>query len=359
MSPSIAQTLALRQLISRVAQMKASALYLTAGNYPALRIQGHLVFLDKEPVLEAQSLKQILLDLLNEEQKKILAEKKRVTLTCEFENKWRFRVSIYYQRESLAASLFLIPQETKPFSELGLPSQALNILKFTKGLVLICGPYGSGRTTTAQALLNEINKRRKLRILTLEKPIEYNFESQASLIEQKEVGRDISSFKEGLEEALFEDFNVVYVSEVLDLDLVPAILNVATSSRLVITTLNSESILKTIFKLLAGGKPEERERIRLQLAESFQAVINQRLVPKIGGGLILVGEVFFPSSAIRSVIREGALGQLQNVLHTAREEAWVSLDLKLAQLVKEGKVRLEDALEQAIDPANIQSMVKR
>ncbi len=347
------ESIVIQRILTTAAEYRASDLHLTVGNPPILRVDGKLVVLEQEQVVTPDFMQTIVETFLSPEQRTGLERDREVVVAFMLEDRIRFKVSVFYQRGFVAASLRLIPTEIKPLAELGLPSIVQKFSQLTKGLVLITGPFGSGRTATMAAIVNEINKTRVAHIVTIEKPIEHLYRNDRSFIEQREVGRDTKSFEQALETASREDDDVIVVSEMEEPAVIQAVLTAAESSRLVISTMNTDSVMKTVEKIINSSPPELEVKTRAQLAGTLEGIVSQRLLPRVGGGRILVAEVMVPSAPIRTVIRDGALYQLQNILQTSREGGTISLDRSLAELVKTGEILLDDALTHAIDPNNL------
>ena len=353
------EKIVLDKILSTGAEYKASDFHLSVGNPPILRVDGKLVPLTNETVITPDFMKSIVDSILDDDQKKILESQKEIVLAYTMPNKSRFKISIFYQKGYLAASLRLIEQKIKNIKELGLPNIIDQFTKLEKGLVIVTGPFGSGRTATLTAILNEINRARAEHIITIEKPIEYVYTNNKSIIEQREVGKDTKSFSQALNTASHEDVDVIYVSEMENVEVAEAVLNAAESSRLVITSMNTDSVFRTIEKILAFFPEEKQEQARMQLAGVIEGIISQRLLPRVGGGRIAVAEVIIPNDAIKAVIREGAIYQINNILQTSREEGMISLDHSLSELVKTGEILIDEALANAHDKENLKMMVKR
>jgi len=348
----------LQRILTTAAEYRASDLHFTVGNPPILRVDGKLVVLEQEQVVTPDFMDLVAEMLLTKEQRAQLELNREIVVAFTLENKIRFKVSMFFQRGFLAASLRLISNEIKSLKDLGLPNVVEKFAQLTKGLILVTGPFGSGRTATVAALVNEINKMRTAHIITIEKPIEHLYINDRSFIEQREVGRDTKSFKQALETASREDVDVIVVSEMEEPDVIESVLTAAESSRLIISSMNTDSVMKTIEMIITNAPSEYEVKIRTQLAGTLQGVVSQRLLPRIGGGRILVAEVMVPSPAIRAVIRDGVLYQLQNILHTSREEGTISLDRSLSELVKTGEILLDDALMYANDPSNLKALAR-
>lgn len=357
--PTTNETIVLTRVLSAAGQYRASDCHLTAGNPPILRVDGKLVALDDEPIITPDFLERVVELFLDEQQRKLLDEQREIVVAATWADRARYKVSFFHQRGSLSASLRLIPATIPLLRDLNLPKVVEDFAKLEKGLMLVTGPFGSGRTSTAAALLNEINQTRREHIVTVEKPIEYLFANSQSVIEQREVGRDTVSFEQALRTASREDVDVIYVSEMETPATIEAVLETAESSRLVLSTMNTDSVIRTLEKIITSFPDDEVQRIRVQLAATIEAIVSQRLLPKVGGGRIVVAEVMVPSGPIRSVIRDGALYQLTNILQTSREVGMVSLDRSLAELVKTGQILVDDALAHAVDRTALKALTQR
>ncbi|MFA5069872.1 MAG: PilT/PilU family type 4a pilus ATPase [Patescibacteria group bacterium] len=341
------------------AEYRASDFHLSVGNPPILRVDGKLIPLVSEPLLTVDFMKNFVSSILDKDQQAILEKEKEIVFAYTMENKARFKIGIFYQKGNLAASLRLIANQIKSLKELGLPAIVEKFAELEKGLVILSGPFGSGRTATLGALLNTINRNRAEHIITIEKPIEYVYLNNKSIIEQREVGKDTMSFEQALVTAAHEDFDVIYVSEVESLPVAENVLNAAESSRLVLTTMNTDSVLRTLEKIISFFPDQRQAEARDQLASVIEGVVSQRLLPRVGGGRIAVAEVLIPNDAVRSVIREGAIYQINNILQTSREEGMISLDRSLAELLRTGEILADDALANAVDKQSLRLMMRR
>lgn len=348
----------IERILTRVAEYKASDLHLTVGTPPVLRVDGKLVTLTDEDVITPEFMEGALEQLMNEEQRAALATDRGVLFTFDFGNKARFKVNVFYQRGYPSASLRYIPADIKSIPELGLPPVIENFARFKKGLVIVSGSFGSGRTATLAALLNTINRERAEHIVTIENPIEYLFVNTKSVIEQREVGHDAPSFARALENIYQEDVNVVLISELETPAVIEQALKVAESGRLVLTSMSTETSVQTVEKIISSFPIGQQEQVRLLLSETLQGIVAQRMLPRIGGGSIVIAEVLAVTQAIRSVIRDGAIYQIQTILQTSREEGMVAFDRALADRVKTGEVLEDEAIKYANDRATFKLMLR-
>lgn len=350
--------LAIERIITTASEYGASDLHLSAGNPPIIRTDGKLVALEGEPIVTPDTLETLLGMLVSKEQRQALERDRELVLSATLRTQLRIKANLYYQKGTLAASIRFIPSRIRSVRELGLPPIIERFADLRKGLVLFTGPFGSGRTATLAAIIDAINANRPAHIVTIEKPIEYLYIPQKSIIEQREVGRDATSFDAAFAAASGEDVDVIVVSEMEEPRVVRGALAAAAASRLVLSTMNTDSVLRTIERIFYSFPSEELPQIRAQLAEALEGVVSQRLLPRVGGGRIAVAEILMPTSAVRSILRDGALFQLQTILQTSREAGMMSLDRSLAELIKTGEILLDDALAVCIDRAALQAMTR-
>lgn len=348
--------LIIARILTTAAKRRASDIHFSLGSPPILRIDNNLVELTEENLVTKEFLDELALSILTPRQKEILQKKREVVLTYVFEDKVRLKANIYYQKNSLAVSLKLIPLKIPSLKDLGLPEVLRKFLS-GRGLIIIAGPYGSGKTTTAAALAEEINKTQRVNIITIEKPIEYVFSNNQSVIEQQEVGSDVNSFGEALKNCKDLDIDVLLVGENNEPETIPLIMELVTAGHLVFFIMNAISAIQAIEKFLAVFKPENQKNVAQFLAQSLKIVIVQRLIPRLGGGQVLATEILTVPLAVQSIIRDGKIHQLENVLQTSKQEGMISLDQSLADLVKHGLVSKEAAAKEALDQANFLAMV--
>ncbi|RJO59354.1 type IV pili twitching motility protein PilT [Candidatus Parcubacteria bacterium] len=350
---------AITRILTQATQYRASDIHLVPGNPPVLRVDGKLMQLDQEMIISTDLLKSYIGSVLSPVQLKSLESEKDIRVTISLEGKMRFRMIAMYQKGNLSLDLRFIPDVIPTLAELGLPKESENFARAPHGLVLISGPFGSGRTTAMAAMLNLINQERVCHIITIERPIEFLFAGQKSIIEQREVGVDVKTMEHALALIESEDVDVVAISELeTDTDL-RACVNALHSGRLILATITADSSAQAIERLVNAFPLAEQEAARKIIADALQGIVNLRLVPRVGGGRILVSEIFAPTSASRAVIRDGQFLQLANTIQTSRQEGMVSLDRSLAELVRVGDIKPEDAEAVAIDPQSLKQMINR
>ncbi|NUM25530.1 MAG: Flp pilus assembly complex ATPase component TadA [Candidatus Buchananbacteria bacterium] len=346
------------KILTAAAKRKATTIHLSVNSYPAFRIDDSLVELRDEPIITDSLIKSLAEEWLEAEQKEKLAQDRTVVFTKEVAKKFRLKISFFFQKGFLSANLRLIPERSPLLINLGLPKSVYGLVDKTSGLIVVAGPYGSGRTTTIASMIEEINKSRAENIVTIEKPIEYIFTNQQSIVEQREVGKDTLSFTSALRSAQQADVDVVAVEANQEPEVIPLILEFANSGRLAFLNMDTTSAVQTIEEIFAAFKGEEKQRGQLLLSESLLAVIVQRLVPRAGGGLVLATEVLIATEAVRSLISQGRIKQLDTILQSSRAEGMSSLDQSLAELVRSGQVLIDKAIEYAIDPESFRAMAK-
>jgi twitching motility protein PilT len=265
---------------------------------------------------------------------------------------FRFRINVFYQKGLLALSFHYIPGAIKSFNDLGLADVCHNFLRASSGLLIIAGTYNSGKTTTAAALIEELNKTKALNIITIEDPIEYLFISKTSLVMQRQIGVDVNTLADALDYCLREDVNVVYINEIKDDQalgsIMPKIFELASGNCLVVLEVNADSSNRVLEKVLAGMSiNSSAEAARYNLADILVGILVQKLVNRRGGGLVLANEILLNNAAAKSLIREGKIYQLESVIQTSKKEGMISMDKSLDNLIESGEIRRED-LKQSI-----------
>lgn len=348
----------LKRLLEVVVQQGASDLHLSVARYPTIRVDGSLISLTNERILTKDDLINFCQTLLNENQLKILAQELQIDFTYELEEKARFRVNVFHETGSLAAALRLIPSKIRTIEELGLPPVLHQIIRHTQGLILLVGPTGSGKSTTLAALVDEINHTREEHIITIEDPIEYIYRQDRSIINQREVYRDVKSFANGLRGAFREDVDVLLVGEMRDLDTIATTVTAAETGHLIMATLHTNDSAQTIDRVIDIFPASQQQQIRSQLANVLVAVISQRLIPRVGGGRVPAVEVLLNNDAVSNLIREGQIHQIVNVLDTSLEEGMTSINRSLADLVKEEQITIESAEAYSTDKQTLHILLR-
>lgn len=348
----------IQQLLLEVIKRNASDLHLTVGALPTLRVDGSLTPLEGEKPLMAEDVQGLVFSILTEEQKEILLANKELDFSFALGEVARFRVNVYHQKGYLAASLRLIPAKIKTLEELNLPSIIKNFVRLPQGFVLITGPTGHGKSTTLAAVINEINETRCEHIVTIEDPIEYIYPHRQSLISQRELHLDTHSWEIALRSVLREDPNVVLIGEMRDFDTTSAAITIAETGHLVFSTLHTNSAVQSISRIVDQYPEYQQQQIRVQLAEVLEGIVSQRLIPAIAGGRFPVCEILLATPAVRTMIRDNKVHQIDNYIMTSRDLGMQTLEHSLANLVKAGKVSMEMALSYAIRPDEFKRIMK-
>lgn len=336
----------------------ASDLHIQVGLPPILRIDGSLVPIPNTPILTTEIVDTLIFSTLDSMQRETLAKDKEFDYSFAFGEIARFRVNAFNEKGHLAAAFRLIPTKMPTVEELGMPQVISGFADYPRGLVLVTGPTGSGKSTTLAAIINKINSEKSVHILTIEDPIEFTHKSKRSLVAQREVHYDTYSFSRALKSALREDPDVVLLGEMRDLETISAAITIAETGHLVFATLHTNSAAQSVDRMIDVFPAEQQPQIRSQLAGILMAVCSQRLVPAIGGGRVCAAEIMVANTAIRSIIREGKTHQLDTAIQTGASEGMQTMDRTLAKLVQQGTVTYDSAREYAVDVREFERIVK-
>ncbi len=348
----------LEKLMSFVAEQGGSDLHLDPGKPPIIRVDRKLIEVSGESVMSSEDTLEAAKFLLGDERYKIFEKNREFDFSYAYGEKARFRINTYYKMGSVAIAMRLIPRAIRTIEELGLPSVIKQFAKAAQGLVIVVGPSGHGKSTTLASLIDIINHERADHIITIEDPIEYIFTPDKSLIAQREVNHDTNSFSNALKSVLREDANVVMVGEMRDLETISTTITVAETGHLVFATLHTNDAAQTIDRMIDVFPPYQQNQVRSQLANIITGVVSQRLLPKLGGGRMVVTEIMFATPAIRNLIREGKTYQINSVIQTSAEEGMISMDKSLSELVRAEKISMDSALMYAMNKDSVLSMLK-
>jgi twitching motility protein PilT len=296
--------------------------------------------------------------LLSDEQKQRLLNVKEIDFSYHFEGKARFRVNVFFQKGTISAALRLIPTKIPTIEELNLPSVLHRFTQPSQGFVLLCGPSSQGKSTTLAALIDEINHTRADHIITIEDPIEYVFEDDRAIIDQREVYQDTLSFARALRSTFRQDPDVIMVGEMRDPETISIALSAAETGHLVFSTLHTNSAAQTIHRIVDSFPAEQQSQVRAQLSGSLLGVVSQRLIPRIKGGLIPACEIMITTPAVANLIRENKIHELPMVIETSAEIGMISLNRYLAKLVKAKEISLDSALNYSLDPVELRTLVR-
>lgn len=340
----------IHKLVAETANQNASDLHLSVGLPPVLRINGRLSPLNYEAI-KPQDTEDIVNSILNEQQKNVLRLQGDIDISfSSFEN-YRCRLNIFMQKGSYSLAFRIINTEIKGFSELNLPLILEDCCSLNRGLILITGPTGTGKTTTLAAMVDWINNHRDCHIVTLEDPIEYIHRHKKSIISQREIGYDSNSYSSALRSVLRQDPDVILIGEMRDLESISIALTAAETGQLVLSTLHTIGAAKTIDRIIDVFPPHQQHQIRTQLSMVLQGVISQQLIPlKKGNGRIAATEIMMTTSAISNLIRENKVHQINNVIQTSGIKSMKSMDTSLLELLKQDKITVEDAIGYSVDP---------
>ncbi len=347
---------ALRDLMARALDQEASDLHLVVGMPASLRIHGSIQFLEGDPLTSGR-----IREMVEEILTPVQIERLQADLELEFSysepSLGRFRAALFFERSNLAAAFRVVPLQVRTVEELQLPPAVVDLARKTAGLVLIAGATGQGKTTTMNAMIDLINSERRARVITIEDPIEFVHRHRRSVVLQREVEADTHSFNRALVGALRQDPNVICVGEMRDLETISTALTAAETGHLVISTLHTQSASQTMDRIIDVFPGHQQNQVRMQLANSLQGVICQKLLPRVtSDGRILAYEILVATPAVRHLIREGRLEQLHNVLVTGKELGMMPLDHCIRMQYERGLISYDTALSNALDPESFRTL---
>jgi len=336
------------ELLAFSQKNKASDLHISAGLPPMIRVDGDMKRINL-PTLDSETVLKMILDIMNDNQRKSYEEKLEVDFSFEIPNVARFRVNAFNQDRGPAAVFRTIPSIVLSLDDLDAPQIFREICMKPRGLVLVTGPTGSGKSTTLAAMVDYINEKERSHILTVEDPIEFVHQSKKCLINQRELHENTHSFENALKSALREDPDVILVGELRDLETIRLAMTAAETGHLVLATLHTSSAPKTIDRVVDVFPAEEKSMVRSMLSESIQAVIAQTLIKKVGGGRVAAHEIMVGTSAIRNLIREDKIAQMYSMIQTGQADGMQTLDQCLENLVRDRLITPSDARYRAVD----------
>lgn len=352
------QGIRIEPLLDEVVKKKASDLHLQVGLPPILRVDGKLIPVSTADPLTEESAEALIFAILDEDQKQILLKDKEFDFSFAYGDLGRFRVNAFHERGNLAAALRLIPNVVQTVEQLGLPQIVSKFADYPRGLVLVTGPTGSGKSTTLASLVDKINTERSEHIVTIEDPVEFTHKSKKSVVVQREVHYDTYSFSAALRSSLRQDPDVVLIGEMRDLETIAAAITIAETGHLVFATLHTNSAAQSIDRMIDVFPPHQQPQIRSQLANILMAICSQRLIPSIGGGRIAAAEVLVATAAVRNIIREGKSHQLEAVIQTGADHGMQSMDKTLVGLIQKGSITYDEARNYAIDLEELDRMMR-
>ncbi len=349
------QLTSIDDLLEQMVGLGASDLHVTVGSPPAFRVRGEIARAEGFEPLTTDDSRALLYRILTSEQQKNFELKRQLDFAYALPGVARFRVNVFYQREAVGAAFRLIPQETKTLEELGLPEVLHVLAEKARGLVLVTGPTGSGKSTTLAAIIDEIN-----RILTVEDPVEFVHRHKKCIVNQREIGPDATSFAEALKAALRQDPDVILVGEMRDLETISTALTAAETGHLVFATLHTQSAPSTIDRIIDVFPAEQQEQVRIMLANSLQAVVTQALLPTADGqGRVAALEILLPDDAVRNLIRQAKVEQVYSIMQTNTARGMQTMEQALADLTLRQVVNVDDALSRSSRPDQLAGILER
>ena len=356
--PAEAETL-IPDLLDIVLERGASDLHLTSGSPPVLRQLGDLVRLDEYPTLTPQSLRTMIYAIISQRQRERLEQDLELDMSYSVVGKARFRVNVYFQRDSIGAAFRLIPFEIKALQDLGIPPVVQDFARLARGFVLVTGPTGSGKSTTLASLVDIVNVERSCHIMTVEDPIEFLHRHKRSIVNQREIGADTRSFSEALKHVLRQDPDVILVGEMRDLETIQTAITAAETGHLVFATLHTQDAPQTIDRIIDVSPPHQQQQIRVQLSTTLQGVVTQQLLQTADGkGRVAAAEVLVATPAVRHLIREGKVHQIYSVMQAGGRFGMQTMDSSLARLVKTGRITHQLAMERSHDPEELNRLLR-
>ena len=355
-----AATYTIDDLLETTVALGASDLHVAVGSHPVIRLNGSLDRLDQFPRLSADDTQRLLYRILSTEQQKHLEINRQIDVSYSIPGLARFRVNVYFQRESLGGAFRMIPAELKTLEDLGLPTQLHELSKKPRGLVLVTGPTGSGKSTTLAAVVDEINRTRDDHIMTIEDPIEFLHRHKRCIVNQREIGPDAVSFADALRGALRQDPDVILLGEMRDLETISTAITAAETGHLVFATLHTQDAPSTIDRLIDVFPAAQQEQIRVQLAATLQGIVTQTLVPTVDGkGRVAALEILLPDDAVRNLIRQAKVEQIYSVMQTNTGRGMQTLEQAFVDLVTRGIITQEVAMSRSSRPDQLLGLLQR
>src|SRR3954467_14854790 len=347
------------ELLDALLEHGASDLHLTAGAPPTIRVHGDLVKLEDYPLLTPRGLQGMIYAILPQRMRERLEQELELDMSYALPGKARFRVNVYFQRDSLGAAFRLIPYEIKTVDTLGLPPIVTELARYPRGFVCVTGPTGSGKSTTLAALVDIVNTERRAHIMTVEDPIEFLHKHKNSIVNQREVGSDTHGFAPALKHVLRQDPDVILVGEMRGLETIQTAITAAETGHLVFATLHTQDAPQTIDRMIDVFPAEQQGQVRTQLSVALQGIVTQQLLPTAdGAGRVAACEVLVPTPAVRNLIREGKTHQIYSALQTGGSHGMQTMDAALADLVRGGRITRELAESRSSTPEELKRLLE-
>ncbi len=344
------------ELVETLIREDGSDLHLSAGRYPAVRVNGELVFLMSRPELTQEDLNGILKAVLSDLQYERFIKEQGLDFSYEYKEASRLRGNAFVQQGKFVAVFRLIPK-VKTLAELNLPASLAEFAKKRQGFFLVVGPVGQGKSATMASMVSLINEDRQAHILTIEDPIEYVYDQKKSIIDQREVGIDTPDFADGLKSAFRQDVNVILIGEMRNTETIGTAVTAAETGHLVLSTLHTNTASQTIDRIIDSFPPGQQDQIRIQLASSLIGVFSQRLIPRISGGRIPAYELMINNNAIANLIRERRTHEIDTVIETGFEQGMIDMNRSLIELVRAGEITVENAFAYSTNPKNLERLL--
>lgn len=346
----------LNELLTSLMHEDGSDLHLGVGRKPAMRINGQLLFLVNQETITQEIMTGILEVLVGQERLKKFLDEKEIDFSYTFKESTHLRGNASFQRGNICIALRLIPK-AKTIEELNLPPILASFTQKNQGFFLVVGPVGQGKSTTLSTMINMINKERAAHIVTIEDPIEFVYEPEKSIIDQREVGDDTKDFNTALKAVFREDVNVIFIGEMRSPETIAAAVTAAETGHLVFSTLHTNNAAQTIDRIIDSFPPAQQDQIRLQLSSSLIGVFSQRLIPRISGGRVPAYELLINNNAVANLIREKRTHEISNVVETSSEQGMVDMNRSLVELVQKGEISMESAYQYSINPKALERML--
>jgi twitching motility protein PilT len=344
-------------LFAMVVKENASDLHIAVGRHPTLRIDGALAPLVNQEIITPEAAQEFVFSLLDDAARARFLQDKEMDLSYNYRDRARFRVNIFFQRGFMGAALRLIPTKIRTLQELSIPPIVETLLK-PQGFVLIVGPTGHGKSTTLAALVDSINHTKADHIITIEDPIEYLFSSDRAIIDQREVGSDTSDFHRALKSMFRQDVDVGMIGEMRDAVTMATAVTAAETGHLIISSLHTNNAAQTIDRIIDTFPAEQQTQIRSQIASTLIGIVSQRLLPRVGGGLIPAVEVLMANAAVRNLIRENRIHEIDLVIETNADMGMISLNRSLVELIRKGEISMENAMLYSLNPQEFEALLR-
>lgn len=340
----------IEEIMRTAKEAGASDVHITVGIPPKMRVNGNLITMNYPRMMPADTLS-VLLEIMSEPQRERFEERGEYDMSFSIPELGRYRVNAYKQRGSVALALRLVGTKVPSPESLGVPESVINLYERKRGLILVTGPTGSGKSTTLAAIIDKINNNRDAHVITLEDPIEYLHQHKMAMVNQREIGLDSQSYANALRAALREDPDVILVGEMRDFETISVAITAAETGHLVLSTLHTIGAASTVDRVIDVFPPHQQQQIRVQLSNVLEAVISQQLIPRADGmGRVAAFEVLHANAAIRNLIREGKTHQIPNIMQTNRRLGMISMDEAILQLLREGRITRQMAIAFAQNP---------